>query len=469
MVPKYRFKFVYSFLIIGIFLIATPAHASFIAEIFQLQPLSLSDDKQDQLLSMLGKNSEQEDDLDILSFSPKTTSIDIVPVEMHQGEKGWFSAVLTNKSNGDRIEDASVSFFVSKSNSSTIEWDLLGSAITDSQGIATVKSDIYLPSGSYALKAEFYGDTRFMGTSKETSDQNGLIILPKQSPQVTAYVPNRSFFYGFSKPIPIKIETESLNWQDGDRISIDVIGQGDCYSQCDFTFSSEGIIDLEIPSYLKPGDYSINVWHHKENNNYCSSRIIGRGALSVQILLTIVNVFPATGCYSDDVNIQANLESVSGDPISETPLIFSLVTPDGTLEYLGTVVTNENGLATLITPLWMHPGIHNITVEFEGSNSHATSQGQNTLIVFKENTQIYLPLAETISEDYFDIVAYLYDDDYSPLRDLELIFYYRDHELGDIDPWHLIGTNKTGIDGKATYRMQKTSVPTLTDILVLFK
>ncbi len=469
MVTKYRLKFVYSFLIMGIFLIATFAHASFISEIFKFQLLSASDDNKDLLLNMLEKNPEQEDDLDLLSFSPKTTSIDIIPVEMHQGEKGWFSAVLTNKSNGDRIEDASVSFFVSKSNSSPIEWDLLGSAITDTQGIATVKTDIHLLPGSYALKAEFYGDARFMGTSKETYDQNGLTILPKPSPQVIAYVPNRSFFYGFSRPIPIKIEKESLNWQDSDRISIDVIGQGNCYSQCDFIINSEGIIDLEIPSHLKPGDYTINVWHHKENDNYRSSRVIGRGLLSIQILLTTVNVFPATGAYSDDVNIQANLKSVSGDPISEAPLIFSLMTPDGVLEYLGTAITNENGLATLTTPLWMHPGIHNITVEFEGSDSYAANQDQNTLIVFKENTQIYLPLAETISEDYFDIVAYLYDNDYSPLRDLELIFYYRDHELGDVDPWHLIGTNKTGIDGKATYLMQKDAVPLLTDILVLFK
>lgn len=65
------------------------------------------------------------------------------------------------------------------------------------------------------MKAVFFGDARFLGTSTKTSKKDGLRVLPGIQKPLIAHVPDLTFIYGINRPIRIYVTTKALV-RDGD-------------------------------------------------------------------------------------------------------------------------------------------------------------------------------------------------------------------------------------------------------------
>lgn len=152
-----------------------------------------------------------------------------------------------------------------------------------------------------------------------------------------------------------------------------------------------------------------------------------------------------TVSYSDNVLINTTLTDEQGNPISDRNITFEYAVIGEDWKLIGQVLTNENGLASIIFEANIALGEYNLKVSFAGDGSYRPIETLGWLTIIQENTSIKLLVEVCTFSDEAKFSAILTDDEGALLKDYIVYFEFSE----DGENWTPLGENVTDENGVA--------------------
>jgi len=331
-----------------------------------------------------------------LTIHKNNTNIVVTDVSGNFGQNLNLQATLTNQATGTPLPGKNVDFAVNGA--------LVGSAVTDSNGIGTLNYLITLSPSTYTINATFNGDGDYNGTYSV-----GTLTVYKNSTHIE--VANVAGINGS----PVELQATLTDQGNGNPIPGQTI---------DFTVNSvsvgsavtdsSGVARLSYPIILAPGIYTVNATY-AGNSVYNATH--GTGLLTVYKNSTNILVINVEGINGQNVNLQATLTNQDGTPLNGKTIVFTI---NGTA--IGSAITGTNGTATLNYPITVPPGTYTINTTFNGDGDYKTSNSTGILTVNKKIATMVVSNVNGTNGTVVDLNATLTDSDGNPFAGQTLYF-----------------------------------------------
>ncbi|MEW6011111.1 MAG: Ig-like domain repeat protein [Euryarchaeota archaeon] len=287
-------------------------------------------------------------------------------VQGNQGQSVLLKATLTDD-DGIPLEGKTIDFYVDDT--------LVGSAITNSEGLATLEYIITQTKGQYTTKAVFEGyecylaSTDYANLDVEFSTAlitvENVTICPLGKPIVTAKLTDLE-----GNPLPGRTIKFSIN------------------PETEGVTNAQGIA-LGIFDPLPLGTYNVNALFEGDSEY---AAVDANSTLNVTpdefpTILTLNNV---KGSKGDQVTLRATLTDEDGIPLPGQNIDFYV---NGV--YVGSALTNAAGVATLLYTITQNAGTYTISAVFGGFECYQASSAEATLEVLSSAHAGTVPMQET--------------------------------------------------------------------------
>ena len=340
------------------------------------------------------------------------TNITITPVSGYKGDTVNLTTTLKDI-NGNPLSGKTIIFNL---NGTTI-----GTATTNTSGIATLLYTITQNTGNYIIQAIYNGDTTYNSTSNSNNLIVGLISTNLTVNPVNCYKGDNASL------------TASLNDNNGNPISgktVSFYGNGSLIGSA--TTNSSGIATLQYIMAVATGTYTLTV-QFTQDNTYSSSN--STSTLTVNLTPTNITVNPVSGNKGDPSNITVTLTDYKGNPLVGN-IIYVYI--NGTS--IATASTNDNGQIIIPYTITQNTGTYTIQATYNGDTTYNKSNNTNTLSVNLTKTTIIINSTTGHNGDNIDLAAKLADFSGNTLPGKSINFYLNGN---------LIGTSFTDINGIA--------------------
>ncbi len=318
-----------------------------------------------------------------LTVNGITTNLTVAPKLGYYGDLLNLTATLKDTIHNLNLTGKNVTF--------SVNGTLVGSALTDSFGIATLPYTITQGAGIYPIFAQFTGDTIYL--SKNATNNLTVNFTPTNMSvtPVTGY-------YGDLVNLTANL-TDSLH-------GVPVVGRNVTFSVNGTPVGSaltdaSGLATLGYNVALTMGSYQIlaafagdTVFSGSSNNSN----------LIVNQIPTNLIISPISGYYGYLVNLTATLTDLHNNiTVAGKNVSFSF---DGTV--IGSALTNASGIAALDNVL-ITPGVLQVMAEFSGDAVYAGSTGTTSPLVQPSPTQILVDAINALNGDLVNLTANLTD------------------------------------------------------------
>ena len=231
----------------------------------------------------------------------------------------------------------------------------VGSALTDSDGTATLEYNITQTQGNYNINADFAGDSTCLA-----NNSNGTLTVNVLTTSMV--VKNVSTYNGKTVGLNASLIDQNGDPVVGKNVTFKINGA----DVGNATTNEKGTASLNYTVTQMEGNYSITA---DFAGDYVYVASIGAGDLKVNVINTNIIVNDIKSLNGKTVNLIANLTDVNGTPLAGKTIIFNL---NG--DIAGTAVTSANGIATLSYEL-NKSGNYPITAAFAGDYVYVASRG----------------------------------------------------------------------------------------------
>jgi len=315
-------------------------------------------------------------------------------------------------------------------------WILIGFALTDENGNASISFTADIVPGNYSLKVSFAGDGKYKPT-----ETLGWLVITKENTILTLVVENCTFsdeaeFYAIltdDDGVPL----------EGYTIVFEISADGEQWTLLGESVTNEsGVAVLTWICELQPGRYFARAVF-EGNDYYLGSE--DQEEFYVEKEITEISVSTEGGNYSDLIEFYAQLTDDERAPLSGVTILFEISENGSTWVLLGESITNESGIAVFSWICNITPGEYFVRATFEGNDYYLGSSGQTSFIVNREITEILTSPVTVQYSDYVEFSAQLIDDDGVPLEGFTLIFNVSENGVD----WIFLGENVTDENGIA--------------------
>ena len=287
-----------------------------------------------------------------LSVTPLDTKITVTNVTGKHGAKTNLTAVLKD-AYGNPLSGKTVTF--------SINGDVVGKAVTDSTGTATISYIISQTIGSYTITASFLqDDTYASSTGKGTLTVNPI--------ETNLTVKNVTGKHGANVNLKAVLTDEYGNPLSGKTVAfyISNIKIGTAITDATGTATLSYTITQTIGNYvIYANSYADDIYEPSRN----------LATLTVNPITTHVTVQNTTVKHGTKANLVAVLTDENGNDITGQTITFSI---NG--KTIGTATTDSTGTATLYY-MGDTSGNFNINALFNGNNVYSGSNGTGKLNV----------------------------------------------------------------------------------------
>ncbi len=272
----------------------------------------------------------------------------------------------------------------------------IGTAITNSGGVATLPYTSELGAGQYSLSAQFIGDA-FYNPSSATAANKLTIVSTPTVLNATAVSGNYNSTVNLTATLKENV-TVAKNLIYGKTINFSVNGVSIGSAVTD----ANGVATYQYSITHNPGIYSILAQFAGDSGYGASSSTKN---LTVSIIPTSLVVNPVSGYYNGPVNLNATLTDITHNiPVSGQTVNFSV---NGVS--VGSAVTDANGVATYQYTTTQGAGIHQILAQFAGTTGYNVSNGTNNLNVNYIPISIFVNPVSGHYGDWVNLTATLTD------------------------------------------------------------
>ena len=305
----------------------------------------------------------------------------------------------------------------------------VGSAITDSDGTATLEYNITQIQGNYNITADFAGDSTCLASTSNGTLTVNVLTTSMEVNNVSTYNGktvglNASLIDQNGDPVTDKNITFKINGTDIGTVST----------------NDEGFATLNYTVTQTGGNYSISA-DFAGDYTYVAST--GTGNLKVNVINTHIAVSNVSTFNGNVVNLTAKLTGTDG-PVAGKNITFKV---NGAS--VGSASTDENGIATLNYTVTQTEGNYNLTADFAGDYVYVASTNTGNLKVNVINTNIAVNNIKFLNGKTVNLTANLTDVNGTPLAGKTINFNLN----GDT-----AGTAVTCANGVATlsYKLNKS-------------
>ena len=362
----------------------------------------------------------------------KATSLSDPSCTVNYGDTALINTTLVNE-DGNPVPNKNITFEYA-----IIEenWILIGHALTDENGNASISFTANIVPGNYSLRASFAGDGEYKAT-----ETLGWLVITKENTNLTLAVKNCTFS-DESRFYAILTDNEGNPLEDY-TIVFEISESGEQWTSLGESVTNEsGIAVLTWTCERQPGKYFARAVF-EGNTYYIESS--DQAEFYVEKEITKTSVSTEGGDYSDLIDFYAQLSDDEGNPISGVTIIFEISGNGSTWIFLGESVTNESGIAVFSWICNVTPGEYFARITFEGNDYYLGSSSQISFTVNREITKILTSSATVQYSDYIEFSAQLTDDDGILLKGLTLIFNVSENGID----WSFLGKNITDENGVA--------------------
>ena len=264
--------------------------------------------------------------------------------------------------------------------------------------------------------------------------QNSITVEPMETTLTTN---NASGYNGKIVNLTAKLSTQNGNLLSGKNITFKVNGTNVGSAITD----SDGIAALEYNVTQIQGDYNITADFAGDSTCLANS---SNGTLTVNVLTTIMEVNNVSTYNGKTVSLNASLIDQNGGSVAGKNVTFKI---NGTA--VGSVITNENGIASLNYTVTQTEGNYNLTADFTGDYVYVASTGAGDLKVNVINTNIIVNDIKSLNGKTVNLTANLTDVNGTPLAGKIITFNLNGN---------IAGTAVTSANGIATldYKLSKS-------------
>ncbi|MTK64445.1 MAG: hypothetical protein F8N15_07985, partial [Methanobacterium sp.] len=351
----------------------------------------------------------------LVSSTLVITNITVKPVSGYNGDIVNLTATLKD-GGGNPVTGKTVVFYVNGSS--------VGSATTDSNGVATFVYILTQSSGSYTIMALFLQDGTYLASNSTNSLQvnlkpTSIIISP-----VTGY-------RGDKLNLTATLKDSNTNPLPGKTINFYINGT----QVGTATTNTDGTANYLYTINQTSGNYSFLATFTQDGiygTSNCTSYLL------VNLTPTKITVNSVTGRKGYNVNLTANLtDTHSSLQLAGKQITFYI---NGTP--LGTATTNADGLASYVYNITQNTGTYTITSIYSGDTTYSASNNTNILQVNLIPTSIITGPVTGYRGDKLNLTATLKDSNTNPLPGKTINFYINGTQ---------VGTATTNTDGTANY------------------
>ncbi len=343
--------------------------------------------------------------------------------------------------------------------SNPLENRYLGMATTDSNGIATIEFPCnYLP-GLYDIIVYYDGDSFYSKNISVFKDAFEIIKEDTSVSIITGHGSTINCPYYYDTELVVKLVVDETNIGiEGIPVNFELIDNtlphiiGTSYTDLNgfasITFNPSNY-------YFTPDTYLFNVYND-ENNYYKASD----DYVNLNILkdVPIINIEGTDAYFKEEFQISATLIDSLLNPLIGKELHFNTVdkSTNNPID-LGSAITNENGVATLLiaSDAFNYYGTFDIEVRFSGDEfeKETSCKVENALNILSRETQLYItgPKEETPLEP-LDIEILLTDNRGTLIRNQPIFLEcFRENGMTNLLSNRIILTDD--ISGRATFSL----------------
>ncbi|MDY9924015.1 Ig-like domain repeat protein, partial [Methanobacterium sp.] len=346
------------------------------------------------------------------------TTLELPDITGYRNEEKEISATLKD-SNGNGVAGKEIKF--------SVDGTEVGHANTNASGVASITYSLTESAGVYSLSASFAGDDDY-----KSSTNNTATLTVNKRPTILT-VNNTSGINGQDVELAARLTTGGIA-VSGATITFTV--GGNTYTA---TTGTDGWATVTYSITQIPGDYNIGA-EFTETGYYLGST--GSGTLTVFKNNTNIVVTYVTGINGQNIQLQATLTNQDGTPLTGKTVNFQV---NGTP--VGSVLTNDSGIATLIYTITQTPGTHTINATFNGDGNYNSTYSIGILTVHKNATNLTVLDVTGANGQNVTLKATLTNQDGTPLSGKTIQFTVNGTNAGSAT------TNSNGV---ATHNYQIT-------------
>ena len=322
-------------------------------------------------------NNYQEINITV-PFEP--TTITLNPVTGLKNNNINLTAILNDPHSNTPISGKSIQF--------SVDGKVIGTATTDSNGIATLSYNIIQNIGTYTIFANFTNDSTYTGSNNTSS----LTVLPVSADVVvnntaSNYTPN----YGDNITFTVTVKNNGPSTAQNVTIKEQLSNNNLTYISDD----SGGKLNLNtgiwtIGNLISGGSATLHIvarvitpnstiTNTATYNPVTTDPNLNNNNQTVTIIVSpepaSITVNPITGFKNNNVNLSATLiDPNSNTPLSGKPVQFTV---DGI--NIGTSTTDSNGIAILPYIITQDNGTYLIIAQFMGDSTFASTNNSSNL------------------------------------------------------------------------------------------
>jgi conserved repeat domain len=297
-----------------------------------------------------------------------STHIEVANVAGINGSPVELQATLTDQGNGNPIPGQTIDF--------TVNSVSVGSAVTDSSGVARLSYPIILAPGIYTVNATYAGNSVYNATHG-----TGLLTVYKNSTNIL--VINVEGINGQNVNLQATLTNQDGTPLNGKTIVFTINGTaiGSAIT------GTNGTATLNYPITVPPGTYTINTTFNGDGDYKTSN---STGILTVNKKIATMVVSNVNGTNGTVVDLNATLTDSDGNPFAGQTLYFRV---DSNL--VGSANTNGNGVASLAYLINPISGMHTIQIDFQGNADYQATTGYGNLRVPQSSLYIRTTASKT--------------------------------------------------------------------------
>ncbi len=290
------------------------------------------------------------------------SSLNVNPINGHKGELVNLVATLKD-GNNQPVNGKTIRFLV--------DGTLVGTAMTNSSGVATLSYTLSQDPGSYPVVAQFLGDGVFPACNGTAA-----LIVSKIMIGTNITLQPVSGYIGDGVKFTATLHDSNGSPVAGKTVVFYINGTSIGSASTD----SNGTANLFYTLSQSSGNYTIMAIF-LQDNNYLTSN--STSSLQVNLKSTTITINPVTGYKGDRINLTATLKDTNGNPVTGKTINFYI---NGTP--VGTDVTGPDGKGNYNYALTQISGIYTIMGIFSSDGFYVGSNGTNTLNITLMPTKI---------------------------------------------------------------------------------
>ncbi len=329
-----------------------------------------------------------------LTVNKTSTTITVPDVKGVNGDHVDLQATLKDK-NGNPIAGKDIVFYVNGSK--------VGSATTNSNGVAIFNYQINEVVGDYTITASLLGDQIY-----ESATGKGTLSVTPLDTKIT--VNNVTGKHGEKTNLTAVLKDANGNSLSGKTVTFSI--NGDVVGKA--VTDSTGTATIIYIISQTTGSYTISA-SFLQDDTYASST--GTGKLTVNPIETNLTVKNVTGKHGANVNLKAVLTDEYGNPLSGKTVAFYI-----SGKKIGTATTDATGTATLSYTIIQTIGDYVIYANSYADDIYEPSRNLATLTVNPIQTHVTVQNTTVKHGDKANLVAVLTDENGNALAGQTITF-----------------------------------------------